>query len=119
MLQIKKKGQLICCKYNLLFLFRRPKPSYEYQVRRQVGHSITLRAPKHFNIGKNKILNLNYKTPTLFLRKKYPLFIDSLSSDTYSLFLLLHKRIKTTPALKVNSIRVRVLTKFTIRWLEI
>ncbi len=68
MLQIKKKASLLVCKYNLQFLFRNKTLSDNYQAKKLVTNSIILRAPKHFNIGKQKISNLNYKTPKLIVK---------------------------------------------------
>lgn len=117
MLQIKKKAALTLCKYNLMFLFR--KSNYKtHFVRKQKTQSIFLRSPKHFNIGKQKIYNLNYKTPTLFFKQTYPLFITSVF-NTNILYNFLKKRIQTSPTLKVNSLKITVQTTFKIMWLEI
>lgn len=119
MLQIKKKGLLVGCKYNLLFLFRKRGIEKVYPVRKQKTNSITLRSPKHFNIGKNKITNLNFKTPDLYYPSSCNFFIKTLFVSPKILYKLLVKRIRSTPALGVNSIRVSIKTSFKLKWLVI
>jgi hypothetical protein len=117
MLQIKKEALLTRCKYSLTFLFRKSKYK-AYPVRKQKTQSIFLRSPKHFNIGKQKIYNLNYKTPTLFFKQTYPFFVTSVF-NTNVLYNCLKKRIQISPTLKVNSLKITVQTTFKIMWLEI
>ena len=119
MLQIKKKSQLIQCKYNLRLLFRRRGIESQYHIRKQKTSSIILRSPKHFNIGKQKIINLNFKTPDLSYASIHNFFLHTLFISQTTLYKLLVKRIKTTPVLGVSSMRVSVKTQFKLRWLGI
>lgn len=118
MLQIKKQGTLSYCKYNLLFTFQKKKASYEYGVTTTKTQLITLRSPKHFNIGKLKVYNLNFKTPNLIFYKEHVFCISTLFRSKDSLFRLFTRKIKTTPALLVSSVCVRVKTQFKLMWLE-
>lgn len=117
MLQIKKNATLVSCKYNLLFLFRK-RYYTDYNLVKTKTQSIFLRSPKHFNIGKQKILNLNYKTPTLFFNKKYSFFFNGKWYEDI-LYKILCTRIKLTPTIKVSSLRVTLKTKFKLMWLEL
>lgn len=119
MLQIKKNMTLSICKYNLQFLFRKKKINKLYAVRKQITSTILLRSPKHFNIGKQKVLNLNYKTPTLFTPVGLPLHLGSFLYKSGFLFNILLGRIKHNPALNIGSVRVRVATQFKLKWLGI
>lgn len=119
MLQIKKTTSLLTCKYNLQFLFRKKKINKLYSVRKQLTSTILLRSPKHFNIGKQKIINLNYKTPTLFIPVLAPLHLGSFLHKGGTLFNILLGRIKHNPALNIGSIRLRVKAQFKLKWLEI
>ena len=119
MLQIKKSASLLSCKYNLQFLFRKKKINKLYSVRKQLTSTILLRSPKHFNIGKQKIINLNYKTPTLILPIITPMHLGSFLQKKGAIFNVLIGRIKHNPALNVGSVRLRVKTHFKLKWLEI
>lgn len=117
MLQIKKNGKLITSKYNLQFLFRNKTIASKYLAKKKVTHSITLRAPKNFNIGKNKILNLNYMTNNLILKSRNNVTVSSLLNSSSFFYICAKKRIKLTPTLIINSIRFTVKTKFKLMWL--
>lgn len=119
MLQIKKTTNLLACKYNLQFLFRKKKINKLYAVRKQLTSTILLRSPKHFNIGKQKIVNLNYKTPTLFIPVSAPLHLGTFLHKGGALFNILLSRIKHNPALNIGSVRLRIATQFKLTWLEI
>lgn len=118
MLQIKKKAVLQCCKYNLTFLFRKKLFDSFYKAQKQKTSTVLLRSPKHFNIGKQKITSLNYKTPTLLLPIVAPFNISTLFRQKQTLYNTLIKRIRTNYTLGVNSIRVQVRSKFKMMWLE-
>jgi len=113
-LQIKKKSKIVSIKYNMQFLFRNKNLAKKFRAKKIVSHSIILRSPKHFNIGKQKVLNLNYKTPKLFFKTKYSFFLRSLLYSDKLLFKLASKKIKLTPTLLVNSIRLVVKTSYKI-----
>lgn len=119
MLQIKKKGQLVGCKYNLRVLFRRKNLTQDYRVKKVVGQTIYLRSPKHFNIGKQKILNLNFKALNLVSSERAPFYLSALFNSADTLYNILRRRIKTNPVLLVSSVKCSVRTKFTIMWLVI
>ena len=119
MLQIKKNAILQSCKYNLTFLFRKKKINKLYAVQKQKTATILLRSPKHFNIGKQKVVNLNYKTPTLFMPVAAPVKLDTLLTNERILFNALLGRIKSNPTMCVGSVRLHVDTTFKLKWLEI
>ena len=119
MLKIKKEAMLVYCKYNLQFLFRNKKLAALYQAKKKVSSSITLRSPKHFNIGKHKILNLNYVTPTLIIKSISKININSLTNSPDLILEICSKKIQLNPTLSVKSIKVGVKTKFKLKWLVI
>lgn len=119
MLQIKKKGYLVDCKFNLQFLFRNKKISDKYLANKKVTQSITLRSPKHFNIGKHKIFNLNYKTPSAHLTLKKNMGLYSFLGTDTTLFNTLSKYLTLTPTIFLKSVKLVFKTKFKIKWLEI
>lgn len=119
MLQIKKNATLTSCKYNLTFLFRKKKINKLYAVQKQKTATILLRPPKHFNIGKQKVINLNYKTPTLFMPVVSPVKLGTFLSKERILFNALLGRIKSNPTMGVGSVRLHVHTTFKLKWLEI
>lgn len=119
MLKIKKFSKLIECKYNLTFLFKKRNISSVYNLKKQQSSSIILRSPKHFNIGKHKIINLNFKTPNLFFKSSTSLFLPSFIFSPSLLYKNLSKRVKTTPTININSIRISIQTKFKLKWLVI
>lgn len=119
MLQIKKSMTLQNCKYNLSFLFRKKRFDKLYTVRKQKSSVIVLRAPKHFNIGKQKVLNLNYQTPDLILPMELPMSLFTFLKRPYAMYSAFLKRVRTNPALGVKSVRLRVSTKILLKWLEI
>ncbi len=119
MLQIKKKAELIQCKYNLKFLFRKSGSGKDYILQKQKTTSVILRSPKHFNIGKQKITNLNFKTPSLSYFGSSLVYMTSLVKFSTPLYKIAVRFVKTTPVLGITSIRVSVRAKFKLMWLEI
>lgn len=117
MLQIKKKCLLVFCKYNLKFLFRNKNLSKNYLVKKKVSKSIILRSPKHFNIGKQKILNLAYKTPSLLIKFNNKLTVNTLVSHHDLLLETVSKKLQLTPTVATNSVKFTIKTKFKIKWL--
>lgn len=119
MLQIKKNALLLYCKYNLTYLFRRRGVDFGYRLKKQKTSSIILRSPKHFNIGKQKITNLNFKTPDFLRVNKSKFHLNSLFNADNTLYKIAIYRVRTTPVLSVNSVKLSIKTKFKIMWLEI
>lgn len=119
MLQIKKNSVLTSLKYNLNFLFRNRRLTQHYRASRHVTQSITLRSPKHFNIGKHKILNLNYQTPKALVRIHKKIKVMSFLSQSDLLFRVSSKVLLLTPTLSLRSVRMAIKAKFKIKWLEI
>jgi hypothetical protein len=118
MLQIKKITTLTACKYNVQFLFRH-KNSPISQVIKTAGHSVFLRSPKHFNIGKQKIFNLNYKSPLFVKNFNVKFFLTNLFRLETILYKIFLKQIKVTPVVKMKSIKFTVKAKYKIMWLGI
>lgn len=119
MLQIKKKAQLINVKYNAQFLFRLKKYNEEYFLKKQKNESITLRSPKNFNIGKNKIVNLNYRSVSLNNTKCYKFPLGLFVKKNSVLFSRLLKFIQSNTYLGLRSVKLTIKTTFKIMWLEI
>lgn len=119
MLQIKKKGFLVKVKYNLNFLFRNKKFAEKYKAKKGVAKLIILRAPKHFNIGKHKLLSLNYKTMSLVQDVKIKFFVGALQKKTSRLYNIFLKTFILTPTISIYSMRLVIKTKFKIKWLVI
>ena len=78
---------------------------------------ITLRSPKHFNIGKHKILSLNYKTRYLFLNFNNKIGTKSIINSPKFIYLCLKKRLNLTPTIFIHSIKLTVKTVFQLMWL--
>lgn len=118
MLQIKKKAKIIKLYYGFHFLLRNKNWRKKLNVKQAKNTSIILRAPKHFNIGKQKITNLNYKT--VFLEKNLYLNCSTTILFNHSNFLYkkLEKKLEKSVCLVNKSIKVVVETKFLIKWLE-
>lgn len=119
MLQIKKISQLIKVKYNLLFLFRRKKRTGNYIVKKQKTTRVFVRAPKHFNIGKQKIVHLNYKMPTLSVQTKFPVHMHTFLTKPGIFYNSSLRAIKTNPCLSLGSAKFCLKTTFKLMWLEI
>lgn len=118
MLQIKKNSTLMACKYNMLYLFKRRGFDATNKPKKQKTSTVLLRSPKHFNIGKQKITNLNYRTPNMRLPVASPLNLLTLLTKPSMLYRILIKGTKTNPVLRVSSLRVQVRTTFKLKWLE-
>lgn len=119
MLQIKKKAQLTTVGYSLIFLFRSREHNSSYRLRKQLTQTVTLRSPKHFNIGKYKIFNLNYKTINLNVTRGFKFHINALNNTSSYIFKKLSTPVESSPVLRVNSVKLLVSTKFKLKWLEI
>lgn len=119
MLQIKKKAVLSMCRYTLQFLFKNKQLKPSYIIKKQKTQMVYLRSPKHFNIGKQKIITLNYRTPNFILTTSHKIFINSLISSSNLVYKILTKKILLTPTTSAKSIKISVNTKFKLKWLEI
>jgi hypothetical protein len=119
MLQINKNAKITLYKYNLLFLFRNKNFCKFTNIKKTKTSNITLRAPKHFNIGKHKVFNLNYKTRNFLIKSNNKAATKCFVLSPNHIFYALQKRIQTTPTLFVNSLSITIQTKFKLKWLEI
>jgi len=119
MLQIKKKAVLSSCRYTLQFLFRNKQLKPDYIIKKKKSQMIYLRSPKHFNIGKQKIISLNYRTPSFVLPVAYQFFINSLVSSPNLIYKIFTKKLLLTPTTSAKSIKINVNTKFKLKWLGI
>lgn len=113
MLQIKKRGILISCKINMQYLARNKRYTSLYKARKQCSQVVTLRAPKHFNIGKHKIFNLNYKTPQNLFSCKNNFSIQNLYNPS-AVAQALTQVCSTTPLLSIKSCVVTFKTKIKL-----
>lgn len=117
MLQINKKATLVSSKYNLHFLFWNKNIANNYLTKKSVSTLITLRSPKHFNIGKHKIRSLNYKTRFLVLKFNKKITTQSILNSPNLLYSCLKKGITLTPTIYINSIKISIKTVFKLMWL--
>ena len=118
MLQIKKKCIIDFSKYNLEFLLLNKKLANVYQVKKKTSKLIILRSPKHFNIGKQKILNLCYRTPTLLVELNYKTTTNVLVKHPDLLFQIIIKKLQLNSTVTTKSVKIRIKTKFKLKWLE-
>lgn len=118
MLQIKKLSYLSSVKYSLQFLFKLKDINKKYRLKKSISSSIILRSPKHFNIGKQKILSLNYKVLGLDARFNNKFFFTSILKNTSSLFKILDRSSEKNVYLSTKSLKITLNSKFTITWLE-
>ena len=81
-------------------------------IKKQVSHSVLLRAPKHFNIGKHKIKNLNYKY--INIHNYSNININSLlfMYNIINIVKILQKSINRNTLFLVNSYQFVTITKF-------
>lgn len=117
MLQIKKFSTNISFIYKFQLLFRFKALKNDYILKKKLTNSIILRSPKHFNIGKQKITNLNYKFINIHISKN--LNVNTmLLINTNNIFKLSNKTIQTNSYLSLKSLKLNLKTKFIIKWLE-
>ncbi len=119
MLQINKKGIITLVKYNLQFLLWNKKIANDYLAKKTISSLITLRSPKHFNIGKHKIFSLNYKTRYLILSFNNKINTKSIINSPKFIYLCLKKRLNLTPTVFIYSIKFTMKTSFQLMWLGI
>ena len=118
MLQINKKSILLKVKYNLQFLTWNKIIANKYLTKKSISNLITLRSPKHFNIGKNKFNSLNYKTKKLYIQFNGKIRTSSIINSTKFLYTCFKKKILLTPTISINSLKITVKTLFKLMWLE-
>ena len=105
--QINNYGQLknICIRGNYL--------SKKFTHKKSKQTMVYLRSPKHFNIGKHKILSFKnfYKINTFF---NYPLHYSLIKQGDNFFFSLLLNFFKFHILFKISSLKIT--TKFKIKW---
>lgn len=119
MLQIKKYGSLISVNYNLQFLLYSKNLNKKYKIKKSKNYLIFLRSPKHFNIGKQKITNLNYKVIKLKMNRIINCYFVYSTINFNFLYNIFKKKIETNTYLHCKSIKFIFKTKFSIKWLEL
>ena len=117
MLQIKKKFKILNIKYSLQFLLKNKNWVNTYKLKKRQSTSVILRSPKHFNIGKQKIINLNYKLASLDLCIPTYIYFSNFLMNPKSLYKFLQKRTNKSLGFSNKSIKLVVETKFKIMWL--
>jgi hypothetical protein len=118
LLKIKKKSTLLNIKYKLQLLFKLKSIKTIYNVKKKESSLVYLRSPKHFNIGKQKILNINHKLFHAIKITSSNLLINNLIGNTGKLFISAEKSIPQNTFLQTKSIKFFINTSFTIKWLE-
>lgn len=113
MLQIKKKMIIKFCHHNLTFLFREKSLDSKFLLKKRLNQSITLRAPKHFNIGKHKIYSLNTKALNLKYNIKRKIHVNYFLKKAHVWPSLSKLVLKNTYVLP-KSITIGVLAKFRL-----
>jgi hypothetical protein len=118
LLQIKKDSILSSLNYQLTFLSRQKSFQKIFKLKRQLSTTVFLRSPKHFNIGKHKLVSLNFKNINL---KIYPIVAIPtrlLLKPTGEIFSLLIKPIGVNTTVLPKSLKVIIRTHFKLIWLE-
>lgn len=101
------------CHHNLTFLFREKNLDSQFLLKKKQNQLITLRAPKHFNIGKHKIYSLNTKVLNLKYSIKKKMHVNYLFKKKDIWSSLTKVLIKNTYILP-KSVTVGVLVKFKL-----
>ena len=89
-----------------------------FKLKKQLTTTVFLRSPKHFNIGKHKLINLNFKVVNLKIRPNTVIPTTTLlapSSQTFSTFF---KPLMVNTTILPKSVKVTVVTSFKLIWLE-
>lgn len=94
MLQIHKNTIESRVSYGVQFLLRSKRYNTEFLLRKKKQATIHLRAPKHFNIGKQRILSLNYTAVNLQLVSKRGLNLYSFIYNDKHLYFSFAKKIQ-------------------------
>lgn len=84
MLKIKKSGFLIKASHIFSILFRSKKLTKFFTLKKKLSQLITLRSPKHFNIGKNKTYTVNSKVSNTVFNFKKKMHLNSFLKAQYS-----------------------------------
>jgi len=116
MLKIKKSGFLIKASHTFSILFRSKKLTRFFTLKKKLSQLITLRSPKHFNIGKNKIYTVNSKVSNTVFSFKKKMHLNSFLEAQYSWKLFSKKCLKNTYLLP-KALTLVYKTKFKIMWL--
>lgn len=114
MLQIKKIGYFTQVSYNLQFLFRSKKWNKKFLIKKQQSTVVTLRAPKHFNIGKYRTISLNFKLLNLRDNKLKHAPVALIVHQPKNVFRVLSKFSETSSFVLPNSIKYTLQTKFIL-----
>lgn len=116
MFKIKKHTNKIIIIFNPQTLQKQNLHKFKIKSKSKTN-LVTLRSPKHFNIGKNKIFSLNYRLEyktqisdinfNIFLNK---LQLINLCCCNYSIFLSNshHKKIKLFTKIKFNIVKKKI-----------
>ncbi len=118
LLQIKKASILSSLNYQLTFLSRQKSFQKMFHLKRQLTTAVFLRSPKHFNIGKHKLVSLNFKNINLKVYPTAPVPMGLLLKPTGEIFSLLIKPIAINTTILPKSLKVTILTQFKLIWLE-
>lgn len=116
MLKINKNAVLKQVHYNITFLFRAKSLDEKFLLKKKASQVVTLRSPKHFNIGKHKVLSVNSKALNVVKHFNKPVHISFLlrGNNTWaSLGRVLENNIYFLP----KTLSIKISTKFKIKWL--
>lgn len=83
MLKIKKSGFLVKTSHVFSVFFRSKNLKNFVSLKKKLSQLITLRSPKHFNIGKNKIYSVNSKVCNTVVNFKKKLHLNSFLNAEY------------------------------------
>lgn len=117
MLKINKNSLTKWSHYNLTFLFRVASLRKTFLLKEKKSQTITLRAPKHFNIGKHKIYSLKTKALNyrVFFKKHMNINFFFKNQKTWT---ILSKLLSRSVHMLPKTISLRITTKFKLKWLE-
>ncbi len=83
MLKIKKSGFLVKASHIFSVLFRSKNLKNFVLLKKKLSQLITLRSPKHFNIGKNKVYTVNSKVCNTVISFKKKMHLNSFLNAKY------------------------------------
>lgn len=113
MLKINKNAVCKKCHFNLTFMFKSKNLDNFFLIKKKTPYTITLRSPKHFNIGKNKIATVNSKVLNMKFetRKKVHSNILFQPIDAWNLST---RRISQNTFFKPKTVTLVIQTQFKI-----
>ncbi len=118
MLQIKKTATLTKIQYSMQPLLRWSYLQKHFKMKKSKQSVVFVRAPKNFNIGKQKINSLKYKIYSLTVKKNYPFNTQAFLKQPNYIYISVKKYFYNNVYLIPKSMKVTIETKFTIKFYQ-